>query len=63
MGRLLRRLVPLAAVFAWRNRDQLADWYRKRTASDEDVKTDVPRTQIAPIPADDTARTSVGSDD
>ena len=52
MGKLLRRLIPLAAVFAWRNRDQLADWYQKRGESNDDA-TPVPKTQIAPIPADD----------
>ncbi len=62
MGKLLRRLVPLAAVLAWRNRDQLADWYRKRNESDHDTKAEVPKTvpqtQIAPIPAGDTTHHS-----
>lgn len=58
MGKLLRRLVPLAAVLAWRNRNQLASWYRERNESDHDTKAEVPKTQIAPIPAGDTTHHS-----
>ncbi len=57
MSKLLRRLLPLAGALAWRNRAQIADWYRNRKSSTDDEPPQT-RTQIAPIPDDDTLELS-----
>ena len=50
MSKLLRRLLPLAAAFAWRNRTQIAGWYRSRNGdNDENDKSGSDRAGSPPV--------------